>query len=371
MKTFSSTYVVSLLAVLMILPPTFSVAAPAITNVSPSGILTGGTSVTIIGNNFGTKSPVAPLSWDNFESQTLGRFVSATPVIGHTWTTIAVGNGLGDILFSNDRSHSGNKAVKIIWYVGGNTINAFGWAGKGPYTRLYISYWRYQTGSYIQGQHNHKQFYVYGNEGSIAIPQALSFIPASESRFGTMNNYTCSADNPGWQSASVFYDDVKNRWNRWEAYVELNSLGAFDGTAEFWVDGKKYVNYVGNFKWRCDGNTGEWIDFRLGHMFQGPAGGPLRDENKQAWFDDVYIDTTPARVELCNESTWATRKHCEIQVPTAWSPSSINITLNKGSLLNMGNAYIYVVDANGEANASGVPICPQCPSPPVSRPTPS
>jgi hypothetical protein len=328
-----------------------AIAAPAITNVS--GAIAEGSSISITGTSFGTKNPVAPISWDNFENKTVGADVHNTvPIDGHTWTVIKLSPGTDEVRFSNVRAHSGTKSVKISWLA--ESINAFGWAGKGPYSQLYISYWRYQTGTYVQGQHNHKQFYIYGNANvptGSEVPQAISFIPASDTRWGWMNN-----QNECDLSASitdVTYDQTRDVWNRWEVWIKLNTPSVADGVVMKWIDTVLKINRS-NYKHRCDNNpTGQWKDFRLGHMWQ-QTGTP---QLKEAWFDDVYLDVTRARVEVCNTPTWAGRTHCEIQRPTAWSDTSVTVTLNRGSLSNPAVfGYVYVVDADGNANANGYPL---------------
>lgn len=77
--------------------------------------------------------------------------------------------------------------------------------------------------------------------------------------------------------------------------------------------------------------------------------------NYDVYIDDVYVDSTPARVEVCKESTWATRKHCEIQPATAWGTSSITIVANAGTL-DAGTNYLYVVDSANTANTNGVGV---------------
>jgi hypothetical protein len=73
-------------------------------------------------------------------------------------------------------------------------------------------------------------------------------------------------------------------------------------------------------------------------------------------YDDYYIDYTPARVEICNGSTWATRGICNTQIPTNWSASSIGIVVNQGTFTAGSSKYLYVVDSNNTANSSGTQI---------------
>jgi len=67
-------------------------------------------------------------------------------------------------------------------------------------------------------------------------------------------------------------------------------------------------------------------------------------------FSDLYIDFTQARVEVCDSSTWAARTHCEIQVPQAWTASSLTAKVNQGSFANGSNAYLYAVDSSGNVS---------------------
>ena len=96
------------------------------------------------------------------------------------------------------------------------------------------------------------------------------------------------------------------------------------------------------------GNYG-FDDFRLGHMAQGFSG------SAKAWFDDVYIDNTSARIELCTLSSWeliqSTGAHCEIQIPhTTWDDNSLEFTVNLGSFTQDdidGGLLLFVIDENG------------------------
>jgi len=68
-------------------------------------------------------------------------------------------------------------------------------------------------------------------------------------------------------------------------------------------------------------------------------------------YDDIYISFTQARVEICDTNTWPARTHCEIQIPTSWSSSSIEIRVNSGSFGSSDLAYLYVIDSAGAASS--------------------
>ena len=65
------------------------------------------------------------------------------------------------------------------------------------------------------------------------------------------------------------------------------------------------------------------------------------------------MDSTRARVEVCNASTYSASTKCELQVPTNWSDTSITATLKKG-YLGAGTAYVYVINPSGKVNATGL-----------------
>ena len=72
--------------------------------------------------------------------------------------------------------------------------------------------------------------------------------------------------------------------------------------------------------------------------------------NSDFYIDDAYIDNTWARVEICSGATWLNKGGCEIQSPTAWSDTSVTVTVNQGAFNSGGTAYIYVVNDNGNVS---------------------
>ena len=54
-----------------------------------------------------------------------------------------------------------------------------------------------------------------------------------------------------------------------------------------------------------------------------------------------------------NAATWAGCTDREIQIPSAWSATSITITANIGEMAAFAGEWLYVVNAAGEVNANG------------------
>jgi hypothetical protein len=85
----------------------------------------------------------------------------------------------------------------------------------------------------------------------------------------------------------------------------------------------------------------------------GQASGPAYGDN-DVLISEVYLDNTPARVFISSKNDitgnwWAynASAHNEVQVPSAWSTSEIQVTVNRGTFGATDTAYLYVVDTDG------------------------
>src|SRR5690606_40526993 len=52
-------------------------------------------------------------------------------------------------------------------------------------------------------------------------------------------------------------------------------------------------------------------------------------------YDDIYIDFTQARVEICDSPSWTGRTHCEIQIPQTWSSTADRKSVVQGKSVEM------------------------------------
>jgi hypothetical protein len=288
------------------------------------------------------------VSWDDFESQTAGTKLKGTkPIVGANWSTIYNYDGMGITVDSTD-SISGNNSVKVDWSIDPESIRAFGWANRGPYSQLYISYWRKMTGDFVAATSNHKQFYLYGNVDQ--FPQGMPMMPGGTDRWGFYNNVSegrITAENPnpnnindrGWK-----WSNTNGVFQRWEFFIKLNEpSGMSNGVIQMWLDGQKGVD---RNNYRIRNVDGEFIDFRLGHMAQGFY------STAKAWFDDLYIATTPARIEICNSNDYelCTIKHIQFVEPSNWSPTKIMVKLRGMPAFKEETSYLYVIDKFGTAS---------------------
>ena len=80
---------------------------------------------------------------------------------------------------------------------------------------------------------------------------------------------------------------------------------------------------------------------------------------------DLYIDSTQARIELCDAPKWP---DCEIREPQpaiAWMDDEISVRINAGALPNLSSSFVYVITDSGITNWIGYPLDSiQRPNPP-------
>ena len=320
-------------------------AAPGVSTIS--GAFFEGSSVSIAGSNFGTKSVAAPVKWDNFNDGT-----NANRLNTSKWPIQTTQGGSTYPTYSNSVLRTGDvMSVKTV--MGGSQYNcSFGYNGTGN-RYWYISYWRYDiAGAAV----NFKHFRIYGNSGE--LPQASYTELSSEaSLYGIWDEPSADEQCCEWGGVGI-----RNAWTREEFYLDAGTRGNSDGSAKYWRNASLLKSFSFNYPALNSGYSGELANPRIGHFWNTDAG------NITSYFSEVYIDNTQARVEIGNNSTWASCTHREIQISTAWSDSSISISVNKGSFVEGDTVYLFVVDANGNANSQGYPVTIQKAVAPPSAP---
>ena len=63
-------------------------------------------------------------------------------------------------------------------------------------------------------------------------------------------------------------------------------------------------------------------------------------------YRDAYIDTTWKRVMVGDNAVFASCTEFAIQIPTAWSDTSITIDVNQSLLASFANKYCFVIGAD-------------------------
>lgn len=314
-------------------------SAPVVTN--STGSFSKGGTATISGSGFGTKSTAAPQKWDNFESGTLGvNIPGQNAVVGGAWsgyTSSTTYPTYSNVQLRTNSTRSSRHAFDGSNYNVSLDVNAVN-------AEYYFSFWYYTTQPDAARQS--KPWVIYGSSAAQEF-----YVGWGQIGVDSQLRSNC-IDQSG--SLSAVYDGAlenhRNRWIRMEVYArQSSSAGANDGVYRIWISNGTNTTSLAIEKNPAITRTTSnyWRQVELG-TYNGGGGGSW-----SAYMDDIYVDSTQARVEICDTATWAARTHCEIQIPTAWSDSTISFNVNQGSFLSLSNSYIYAVDRNGISNSNG------------------
>jgi len=317
-----STACAALIAALA-LAATSALAAPAISSVS--GTLSHGASLTISGSGFGAHDDYGGTEsflcngWTDFESGTLngGNFTCTNPAV---W----------QIVTSNTRANSSYHARK---YYNGTRLGEVTVYTKPDTHEFYSSFWIMLTQPTTGGDGG-KIWRIWSDihEDNIWLATGgdnTMIRGASESQRVSGSTQWSSPSSIGygqWHRIEIWMDDSPSEFTVWMDCV-------FQWTHDDWVPTPWYSG------------THTWA---FGHMINDNDGGHN--------FDDAYFSNTRARVEIGNAGTWSACTHRETQIPTAWSSSSITVTVNRGSFGDLAQQYLYVVDSSGAVNQQGYPL---------------
>jgi len=337
-----------------------------------SGTISDGQTITISGSSFGAGGTL--ITWDNFESGSDGDFIeNRVPPTGPTWDSPWVSGAIAPDI-SSYRSVSGDNSARVCWNDGttSNWASYFGWTGQGPYTSIYFTYYRYLAGgggAWETGSINHKTAYIFGtvsDHPQITVGATMNGGVWYETTNGGVG-FIAPNDLSGGAylvSNSTFnWDATKSVWQRWEVYAEINE--PYSSSNDVFQSFHDYRLIADESSVRLAAE-GAYDDFRIGHMDNSYAG----YDSLYAYFDDIYISTSRARVELGDNGVFSGCAKREIQIPTAWASGEITITVNQGTFQAEDSAYLFVVDADGSVSSGyAVTIGGAASSPTITAPT--
>jgi hypothetical protein len=318
--------------------PSLALATPSISGVS--GTSTQGQSVTISGSGFGTKAQVAPQLFDRVEN---------------TWPSLSNGDAIPTDTYPWDgysQSYYGTlnqrNNFSIANYYNINSVKNMvqGFSLASSVDKVYISWWfksslsdtggkfiRFSDGTQFTVAHQ----FVWANGGNYLYDEGR----------GTQGGY-CAFNNDyyHWNYGTNWYGTTPSA-NTWHFYEVL--IDNINNTWQVFLDNADHSNGLTTWENSCTLTLNEVSILGL------DAGG-VSPPSQTSYLDDIYIDNSWSRLEVCSGSTWSSRTRCEIQIPTTWSTNSITFTANQGSFTNGQQAYIYVVDSDGNVNADGYSI---------------
>ena len=354
-------------------------AIPKINSVS--GNIEDGISITLTGNGFGTKPQAAPfrssyLHPDNsMNFQETGIFNSDWPVAGSVMINLSEWPGINRV---NTDSH---KNYVRLEYSQRDALGGYS-AGIQPSLpqtiETYVAWWDYFDNNFDPsvmetGAANFKWMYNSpGNEhhSALSITNNGTSLLASAHGGGVCclnpdgtNNRTAQNANlivplgGGFYARPITWFTTfpfeKGNWGFFEWTIHLNSApGIFDGWTELKRNNQviyrtNNVDYFGTIPYSFFANV------RFGGNYGWYGGSNVF----YRYYGDIYIDDTISRVALCENENYSNCHHIELQIPTSWNSNSISINANPGSFTNGQNAYLYVIDQNGNiSNAYPVTI---------------
>lgn len=330
--------------------PGFAFAAPAIID-APASVLHR-QSVTVSGSGFGVKSVAAPIKWETFEDGTNGALLNTTGF----WSVYS-DNPDGDkpqFSAAQNRHIASNKTAKFIYQRPDNGLHDVAIRNVPEFAttrKIYFDYWIYFSWAAELDIHQIKTGRIGSGTGDSYVYPTL--IDESWTYDGGSRNHYSECRNENTSACAGTLSDygssyTNSAWNhvQWEVSVDTESTS--DGYYKIWLNGQPWAEQTGA-DMVIGANTFRqvWLGTYLGNS--------VISMSNTLYYDDVYIDSSLQRIEIGNASTYASCTHRETQIPTAWADDSIGFTANQEAFTNE-QAYIYVVDENGEANAEGFPI---------------
>lgn len=316
------------------------------------GSFTDGQPFVISGSGFGTKSTAIPLVYDNFESGTNGLGITGEApterAIGGAWTW---GSFTSDTLlpeYSNAVTRTNSNLSAFMRYQGNNYTNALQIDYDRPNTGdgAYFSFWQYYDKTTVGWTRNWKPWIVYGSNGNGIFPSSYVGFgePPSDDTIRNAVQDTGVNEVTLWGTTEL--ESIEDEWVRHEFYLVQSGAGVADGEWHHTVHrtGVPSITVAQNeTAYETRGTSDYWRQWQFGAYSATDTNG----SEASVYMDQIYFDNTQQRVELGNAATWAACTHREIQIPQAWSDSSITITANAGTFANSSTAYLYVVGADG------------------------
>lgn len=305
---------------------------------STSGDIKHGGTITIHGTGFGEKSPAAPLIWDDFESGTEGEMLQG-------W------------LLDASSGRSPTYAADLRY--GQGTLSGMSDMTDSQY--LSAAYQNLNADEFYVSVRINEQHLSGPKSRNIKYPRVTS--TERDARSGdTLAGYTrlgetgifYTGNNNDGDLDSVWTSIPTGTWMRYELYSRLGDKGVANGARGFWINGQEIAN---DPAWATYGSQAgrEYETFSLPFYVAHDEGGDYR-----IYYDNVYVDSTRARVEICESPTWSVdtedEERCAVQLPTAWSNSAVTVTLQQGEFPTGTQLYLYVVDSNGAVNEEGHPL---------------
>jgi hypothetical protein len=337
-----------------------------------SGMFDHGSTITITGTGFGTKSPALPMLYDNFDDAT-GDIVNtagggrepqvhAGALAGYNAWVRDGGGAFGSHAITRSNAMLKNRST---WHARMNfdsdLVNFWGLNFLVNYTiaagdQVYFSYfYRFTRTSASYGRQT-KSWIVYDSSFSNKAYWNAAFGNCQADARWRHELLEGGVQDANFGSSNLSSTDIDGEWVRMETYIQQSTPNTADGTQNVVVYRPTAGPARHDFLWSNKAlreTSAAWSQWTFGGAYYDDCTG---GETATIDLDEFYMDSTPARVELCDASTWAARSHCELAIPTGWSTTSITAILWAGHFGSGQTAYLYVVNPSGLPSASGIAV---------------
>ncbi|NTW27427.1 MAG: hypothetical protein HGA36_03815 [Candidatus Moranbacteria bacterium] len=333
--------------------PNFVLAAPSVNAIAET--LTHGNVLTVGGSDFGSKINIAtPLVWDDFNVGNDGDLLSV-----HGWN-VGTDNILSERpqLSSNKLRHVNTNNVAKFYFTRNPSYYAedVAWRDELPVVgkKRYVDYWMwYEMPIQPMGQEAHQLKLVRMQSGPGESTDNVNF--------PTINTYAWRYNGGVRELYFPIYSNLTDSesiyttpfldgsWVHVKMWIDVGTENNNDGILKVWSNGSVLFDRA-DIKHIATGyGLKNWYDnFQIGKYLGNT---PTQDVETTIYFSDVYYDTSWARVEIGDNQIYNNCSHTEIQIPSSWSDNAIDIRINAGSFATNANAYLFVIDADGNASA--------------------
>lgn len=324
-------------------------AQPVVTDVS--GTWDQGSTMTVLGSGFGSKAPARPLVWAPSD----GSLILSSLGERTQWDFTQ------NLVVSQDcpSQPAGASCMKAdngsgVW-TAALTYSSWNTPGQRSYVYRLVR----------------KNFVVTDNSQNWKIFRVWPYRYSFPDLYISENNGLVNTENSaGILTHSYFspHGAPANAWTVEEfAMQAARTQDVMDGTMQIRADGRQ-VAETGLATLFSANSAPMELSFPVHFVLANASRWqPAWSQENRVWVDDVYVDTTWARVMVGNASSYAACTHLVPQIPMSWSNTSITITAHRGALQRIDTPYLYVIDEHGSVNAGGLPLTPSQAVPPRSQ----
>jgi len=301
-----------------------------------------GSTARITGSGFGVKSPAKPYLWAPFDG-------SAQP----SNLGVVTNWSLSNMVYGSGQGYSGTGGLvssgKEPWTA---KVNASGFAWNDYGQKMFL-FRRVRRNFDITSDMNWKTIRVWADHSKTGTNYPNWYLATSNNRL-YVEGIKAGSWVPGGGRGSA------NAWRTDEFVIQANSSASVaDGIFLYTVDsevveslprpGTSPSDVKDRWKMKDNSSSGSapMTEFYPVHGVMAVVTVP---SHYRYWVDDVYIDTTWARVVVGNHPTLEDSTHREIQIPRTWSSSSIEVLVNLQSFPDDEPRYLFVVDLDGNAS---------------------